>query len=83
MSAPQDITREEVDRRFTYPPPTNPAVREAHDAAQNRFKWLAHALREELPPGREKALALTALEEASFWCHAAIARNHDQEDPNG
>jgi hypothetical protein len=31
-----------------------------------------------LPPERERAMALTRLEECSFWIHATIARNHDK-----
>lgn len=38
------------------------------------FKDWALTLNKMLPEGREKALAFTALEEASFWAHAAIAR---------
>lgn len=76
MSAPQDVTAQEIDHRFTYHPPTGFVIRGAHDDIRSLMRETAHQLRIELPPGREKSLALTALEEASFWCHAAIARNH-------
>jgi hypothetical protein len=33
-----------------------------------------HDLLDLLPPGREKALVLTNLEQAMFWANAAIAR---------
>lgn len=31
----------------------------------------------ECPPGRERSLAITNLEQASMWAKAAIARNQD------
>lgn len=75
-SAPRPITPDEIDHRFTYHPPTDPRVREAHDHVRAEVRDLAHDLVAWLPPGREASLAVTALEEASMWCHAAIARNH-------
>lgn len=69
-------TNEELERRFTYHPPTDPTVRALHDDWRNHEKWYATHIND-LPGGesREKSLALTALEEATFWVHAHIARN--------
>lgn len=45
-----------------------------HDAAMG----LAVILNERLPEGREKALAMTKLEECAMWANKAIA--HSKED---
>lgn len=70
---PRDITQAEIERRFTYHRPEGQKIND-HDDARLLFKEFAHRLREFLPPGREKSLVFTALEEASMWAHAAIAR---------
>ena len=64
---------DEIERRFTYHRPEGQKV-EDHDDVRLAFKEWATALAETLPEGREKSLAFTALEESSFWAHAAIAR---------
>jgi hypothetical protein len=69
-----DITQAEIERRFTYHRPEGQKVAD-HDDIRQEFKRFAQDLAEGLPPGREKSLAFTALEESSFWAHAAIARN--------
>lgn len=60
--------------RFDYIQLTTPQV----DAVNNlriMFRQLESALEIELPaPSREKALALTALEEASMWANKAVSR---------
>ena len=68
-----DITVEDIERRFTYHRPEGQKV-DSHNDIRRSFKEWALALAESLPAGREKSLAFTALEEASFWAHAAIAR---------
>jgi hypothetical protein len=73
-----DITQAEVERRFTYHRPEGQKVTD-HDDIRLEFKEFAEALSRRLPPGREKSLAFTALEESSFWAHAAIARNVSPE----
>ncbi|MER7726403.1 hypothetical protein [Streptomyces sp. NPDC096323] len=37
-------------------------------------RHLADQINEQVPAGREQALALTKVEEAMFWANAAIAR---------
>ena len=44
------------------------------DATRMRFINLARAIQATGLPSREQSLALTKLEEASFWATAAIAR---------
>lgn len=39
---------------------------------------LAHVLNERLPDGREKALAMTKLEEVLLWADAALDRAGDR-----
>ena len=68
------LDRDDIIKRFTHHVPATEQVCETHDAVREGFKEFALALLPSLPDGREKSLAATALEEASFWAHAAIAR---------
>lgn len=68
---------EEIDNRFRYHPPRNCDVVQAHEQVRDMVRWVAGRFDEELPGGREKALAITKLEEALFWANAAIARNQE------
>lgn len=68
------ITAEDLANRFTYHAPTPEAIPKfgtlraaAHD--------LASLVNELAPDGREKSLAITAIEEAVMWANAAIARD--------
>ena len=63
----------DIERRFTYHRPEGQKV-DAHEDIRVDFKTFARVLNSKLPAGREASLAFTALEEASFWAHAAIAR---------
>lgn len=73
----QQLSEQEIEKRFTYHPPVDVRVRAAHDDVRALFKAVAQTLNDRLPAGRETALAFTTLEEAAMWCHAAIARDHD------
>lgn len=64
----------ELVRRFTYHPPTDPEVRERHDQVRALTLAYARDVSALLPEGREESLFVTGLEQASFWAHAAIAR---------
>ena len=71
----------ELERIFTYHAPT-PYIAKLHEGWREATKKFATALME-LPATRERAMALTRLEETSMWIQACIARNHDQfPEPN-
>ncbi|MEU3011074.1 Acb2/Tad1 domain-containing protein [Nocardia asteroides] len=78
MSYATTASAADIDNRFDYHPPS-PARIVAHEAVREACRALAHRLDCDLPPSREKALALTNLEQAGFWSNAAIARNADDE----
>jgi len=63
---------QEIDRRFTYNKP-DAETAAIHEKLNELFKDLAHDLDEILPESREKALALTALQETRMWANATIA----------
>lgn len=64
---------EDIVNRFSYHAPDAERVKQ-HEAVRRDVGNLAISLDMNLPPSREKSLALTKLEEAMFWANAAIAR---------
>ncbi|MEU5091731.1 hypothetical protein [Streptomyces sp. NPDC021356] len=64
----------ELAHRFNYHPPRTAAVAEAHSSVREQCTQLAGCIDSTVPEGREKALAVTKLEEVMFWANAAIAR---------
>ena len=77
----QKAIAEELDRLFDYHAPT-PYIAKLHEGWRGATKKFATALME-LPPTRERAMAITRLEETSMWIQATIARNHDKfPEPN-
>lgn len=65
----------DIDNRFDFHPATTDEKRGEHGSVRDACKAVAHKFDRDVPPGREKALAITKLEEAMFWANAAIARN--------
>lgn len=65
----------DIDNRFDFHPATTAEKRGDHGSIREACKALAHTLDAKVPPSREKALALTNLEQAMMWANAAIARN--------
>ncbi len=67
------ISEEDLANRFTYHAP-----KEGQPEQYSLIRAIAHSyatqINEMCPDGREKALALTKLEEVVFWANAAIAR---------
>lgn len=66
-------TREELVRRFVYHPPRDPQAVKNHETVSTLTLALAIDLCKICPPGRNLALALTALEEVRMRANAAIA----------
>jgi hypothetical protein len=63
----------EVETRFTYHSPTPEQVPK-YQSIRDHAKELAYVISDLAPESREKALALTKLEEAVMWANAAVAR---------
>lgn len=67
----------DIDNRFDFHPATTAEKRGEHGSVREACKALAHFLDRHVPPSREKALAITNLEQTMFWANAAIAREAD------
>ena len=75
---PPIIDQPEIDRRFDTHQP-NPKGASLITHTRMEIKRLAETLARTLPESREKSLAFTALEEASFWAIASIARAEETQ----
>lgn len=69
----EEIFSEDIKKRFDHHAPDEIKIQK-HQIARTAAKRVAQDFDDFLPEGREKALALTKLEEALFWANAAIAR---------
>lgn len=78
MSYADTRSTADIDNRFDFHPATTAEKRGEHGSIREACKALAHELDRKIPPGREKALALTKLEEAMFWANAGIARQGEE-----
>lgn len=68
----ETLEREDIERRFSHSAGTA-ETQPQHDAVYADLRRLALKLHKNLPSGRHKALALTALEETMHWANAAVA----------
>jgi hypothetical protein len=66
---------DDINNRFDHHAPDEFKIQK-HQIVRQSAKELAQTFVEFVPEGREKALALTKLEEALFWANAAIAREN-------
>jgi hypothetical protein len=69
------VAPEDIANRFAFHPATTDEKRDAHTSVRQQCRQLADALNAQLPEGREKALAITHLEEVMMWGNAALARS--------
>lgn len=68
------VSPAEIHNRFIYHPPnSNQMVR--YEQLRDEARELAESINKMCPDSREKALALTKLEECVMWANASIARN--------
>lgn len=70
-----------LENRFTYHPANTEERRQTHETVRMIMLQTAKAVDELVPPGRERSLAVTKLEEAMFWANAGIARVPDEPAP--
>lgn len=64
----------DIEHRFAFHAATTDEKRDAHGSVRQECRRLADHINETCPDGREKSLAITAIEEAMFWGNAALAR---------
>jgi hypothetical protein len=69
-----DMDQQELARRFEYHPPSTPEVASAHEQVRASLLSVAGFLNRLLPDGREKAMAMTALDDACMYANACVAR---------
>lgn len=65
---------DDIENRFAFHAATTEEKRDAHTSVRQQCRQLADFLNEKLPPGREKNIAITKLEEVMFWGNASLAR---------
>jgi hypothetical protein len=69
-SNPSEAAR--IDRAFSFHPATE-ETGPKHDAVREECKHLALWIERNIPPSRERSIALTHVQEAMWACNAAIA----------
>lgn len=69
------MERSDLENRFSFHPANTEEKKQAHETVRNTCLRVAIDLNNLIPEGREKALALTHLEEVMFWANAGVARN--------
>ena len=74
MTAPRGIDTADLNNRFMFHP-SNETTGPLHDQVRSLCLAVAFELNKLVPDGREKSLAITALEECMMWSNAGIARN--------
>lgn len=75
---PRNPTRDRIGKDFIYHPPT-PRKEKKFREIRDKAKELALMVEQYTPLGRELSLALTKLEEVTFWANAGIAREDEVE----
>lgn len=71
--------RAQIETAFKHHPPTG-GKGDKHAAVREACRFAAYSIVGSQPPSRERALAITKLEEAMMWANAGIARNAELDD---
>ena len=74
MAVKMTIEDLDIENRFTYHKPTEEQASK-YPVIRDKAKDLAYIIKENVPAGREQALALTKLEEVVMWANAGISRS--------
>jgi hypothetical protein len=64
-----------LENNFTYHAPKGDQ-NEKYENLRNQAKLLAYRIKDLVPEGRERSLAMTNLEQVVFWSNAGIARGN-------
>lgn len=75
MSYTTPASAADIVNRFAFHAATTQEKRDEHTSVRATIGKAAVSIDMRVPNGREKALALTKLEEAMFWANAALARS--------
>ena len=67
------MDEQELEARFA-PKPFGGHILELYERLRDEAAMYAHTVNNSMPDGREKALALTAIEEAAMWANKGLAR---------
>jgi len=73
-----DAEREDIVHRFSFHPATV-ATGPKNDEVRLKYRGIALWVLANVPPSRERALAITALQEAMMWTNAAVAIHTELE----
>ena len=68
----------DLENRFTYHRPTE-AQQKIYPLIRDKAKELAYIIKDNVPNGREQALALTKLEEVVMWANAGVSKEQEQQ----
>lgn len=74
----QRLVNGAIDNNFSYHKPNDKQV-ELYDKLRMDGREMAYLIDCRCPDSREKALALTKLEECIMWANASIARNKQEQ----
>lgn len=72
------IDHADLEHRFAFHPAATQEKRDEHTSIRQACHEAAKRINELAPDGREKALAITKLEEAMMWANAAVARQKEK-----
>ena len=67
--------QQDMINRFSYHAPKDDITKHNHEIIREQCLKLTSYINSCVPDGREKALAITKLEEVMMWANAGIARN--------